>query len=119
MEGEGSYTYARTKDVYSGSWVAGVKHGHGCYEYGSNKSKLNGIWEGGQITSGEWFLSGAAIFKGQFKNGRPYGPGEFVFSSGIEQKGEYLVLKSGTEEEGEGESREPTWAGASVHSTVA
>ena len=45
MEGEGSYTYAKSKDIYSGSWKAGKKHGKGTYEYAKDKSMLTGDWK--------------------------------------------------------------------------
>lgn len=118
MDGEGTYTYSKTKDVYSGTWVQGVKSGSGCYEYGKDKSKLNGTWDSGSFVSGEWLLEGAGVYKGGFANGKPAGPGSFFFSSGVAQSGEYVVKEP---EEGEEDAppADPIWSGASVYSTVA
>jgi hypothetical protein len=117
MHGEGTYTYAKTKDVYSGAWDMGIKNGNGCYEYGGDKSKLNGVWEKGSFVSGEWELDGAGVYKGGFANGKPSGPGQFTFSSGVVQSGEYVVPKLGEDEDAP--RPDPTWSGTSIYSTVA
>jgi len=119
FEGEGSYTYAKTKDVYSGAWVAGVKSGNGCYEYGEDKSKLNGLWDAGAFASGEWILEGAGVFSGAFANGKPSGPGTFTFASGVQQDGEYVIPPLGEDEDPEGPRPDPVWVGNAVFSTVA
>jgi hypothetical protein len=116
MEGEGTYTYAKTKDIYSGAWEAGVKSGKGVYEYGEDKSKMSGTWENGVFVAGDWVLDGCATYKGSFANGKPSGQGSFEFVSGIKQSGEYVVKAV---DEGEEPSEEPpTWSGAPVFSTV-
>jgi hypothetical protein len=117
MEGEGTYMYAKTKDIYSGAWVAGLKHGTGCYEYGETKSQLNGSWESGAFVSGEWVLSGAGIFQGGFQGGKPSGPGQFVFASGVTQSGDYSKRQAVEDEDAS--LIEPTWSGTQVYSTVA
>ena len=101
MHGEGSYTYKKTGDIYSGSWVENLKHGEGRYEFGSDSSILVGTWERGQITIGVWELKQYANYVGEFKLGRPYGPGKFVFENGIVQEGSYV------EEKGEEDEPEP------------
>ena len=119
MEGEGTYSYAKTKDVYSGSWVVGLKSGTGCYEYGGDKSKLNGTWDNGSYISGEWILDGAGVYKGGFQGGKPAGPGSFSFTSGVSQSGEYVVKPAGEDEDPDAPPADPTWSGSSVYSTVA
>jgi hypothetical protein len=119
MEGEGTYTYSKSTDIYSGQWVAGLKHGKGTYEFGSDSSFMAGEWVNGQITVGQWVLKGAAVYDGAFKLGRPIGPGKFSFEGGLVQSGTYTeVKKSGEEEEepAEGEVRLPNvaWVGTSI-----
>lgn len=81
---------------------------------------LVGDWENGQITSGSWELKNAGIYEGQFKVGRPYGPGKYTFASGLVQTGEY-VEKKPTEDEPEPEVEEGklvppnvSWKGTSI-----
>lgn len=119
MEGEGTYTYSKSNDIYSGKWLAGFKHGTGTYEFGGDSSFMTGEWVGGQITSGQWVLKGAAVFDGEFKQGRPFGAGKFSFESGLVQTGTYSETKKAGEEEeepAEGEVRLPNvaWVGKSI-----
>merc|ERR1711988_147965 len=119
IEGQGTYTYAKTKDVYSGPWENGKKHGTGCYEFGKDRSKLNGIWENGEYASGEWIFDGAGKYTGTFKGGKPIGEGSFEFPSGIKLDGEYVVPKTEGEEDGEEDSNvTPSWVGKPVYSTA-
>lgn len=39
--GEGVFTYKKTKDIYSGSWRNGKKHGKGTYIFDATKMKVN------------------------------------------------------------------------------
>ena len=119
MEGEGTYTYAKTKDVYSGSWVAGVKSGNGCYEYGGDQSKLNGTWDNGTFVSGEWILEGACVYKGSFANGAPTGPGSYTFASGVTQTGEYVAKPVSEDDDPDAPPAPPVWSGSEVYATVA
>lgn len=118
MNGEGSYTYKKTGDIYSGSWKDNKKHGLGRYEYAKDKSMLVGQWEEGQLVSGSWELKGAGVYDGQFKLGRPFGAGKFSFASGLTQQGEYVKIKSPDEEEpAEGEAPKTInveWSGKSI-----
>ena len=117
MQGEGSYTYKKTGDIYSGSWFAGKKHGEGRYEFGSDSSILVGSWEMGQITQGTWQLKKYANYIGNFKLGRPYGPGKFIFSNGIVQEGSYIEKKSEDDEPEDEENPRPPnvfWKGQSI-----
>jgi hypothetical protein len=119
IEGEGTYTYVKTKDVYSGSWLAGVKSGNGCYEYGGDQSKLNGAWDKGNFVSGEWIMEGAAVYKGSFVNGAPTGPGSFCFASGATQAGEYVSKPVSEDDDPTDAPRAPpVWSGNAVFSTV-
>ena len=122
MQGDGTYTYKKTGDIYFGSWYAGKKHGAGKYQFGANSS-MEGDWENGQILAGTWSLANAAIYTGSFKLGRPYGAGSFYFvESGLTQKGSYVDNKpaEGDEDEedsAEGDSRRPPnveWKGQSL-----
>ena len=118
MEGEGTYTYKKTSDIYSGAWVANKKHGFGRYEYGADQSIMVGNWVDGQIVNGAWELNGAGKFEGDFKLGRPFGPGKFSFTSGLEQSGSFVEQKLPDEEEpAEGEPPKPpnvAWIGNSI-----
>lgn len=121
MHGQGTYTYKKTGDIYSGKWVANVKHGFGQYEFQADNSVFEGDWENGQLTRGKWVLQGAAVYEGEFKLGRPFGEGKFTFESGLVQKGSYVVKKAveGEEEEApaEGEAPRPpnvVWKGDSI-----
>lgn len=122
MQGDGTYTYKKTGDIYFGSWYAGKKHGAGKYQFGADGC-MEGDWENGQILSGTWSLANAAIYTGEFKLGRPYGAGKFNFlQSGLTQKGSYVdsKLAEGEDEEdelAEGESPKPPnveWKGQSL-----
>jgi hypothetical protein len=121
MQGEGTYTYKKTNDIYSGSWVAGKKSGAGRYEYGADSSMLVGTWENGTIVTGAWELKGAGVYEGDFKLGRPFGAGNFSFACGLTQTGSFVAKKlpEGEEEEpvGEGEAPRPPnveWKGNSI-----
>jgi hypothetical protein len=119
MQGEGTYTYKASGDIYSGSWLANLKHGNGTYEFGKDSSLFVGTWEKGQITTGKWILQGAAVYEGNFKLGRPVGNGTFTFASGLVQNGSFEVQKAaeGEEEPVEGEAPKPqnvAWKGDSI-----
>jgi hypothetical protein len=118
MQGEGTYTYKKSGDIYSGGFLADKKHGQGTYEFGADSSLMTGEWESGQIKTGKWVLKGAAVYTGEFKLGRPFGPGAFSFESGLEQTGAYAEKKKTEEDEepAEGEVRPPNvnWVGESI-----
>lgn len=118
MQGEGTYTYKKANDIYSGSWLADKKHGQGTYEFGADSSVITGEWVNGQVASGKWVLKGAAVYEGEFKLGRPFGPGKFSFESGLVQTGAYTEKKKTEEDEepAEGEVRPPnvSWVGESI-----
>jgi hypothetical protein len=121
MQGEGTYTYKKANDIYSGTWLANKKHGEGTYEYGNDKSILIGTWENGFISSGKWVLKDAAVYDGNFKVNRPFGPGKFSFESGLVQTGSYVEQKLSEEDEAaagdeEGVLKPPNvaWKGDSI-----
>ena len=118
MHGEGSYEYKSTGDIYSGTWDNNKKAGKGTYEFKSDNSILCGTWVDGQITNGEWRLKGCAVYEGEFKGGRPYGPGSFNFESKLKQKGSFEEIKGeGDEEPAEDEGpKVPNvfWKGESI-----
>ena len=93
MQGEGTYTYSKSSDIYSGTFFNDKKHGKGTYEFGIDSSFMTGEWVDGQITKGQWVLKGSAVYDGDFKLGRPYGAGKFTFESGLSQSGSYIEKK--------------------------
>lgn len=119
MEGEGTYTYAKTKDIYSGTWVNNKKQGEGCYEYGEDSSKLQGTWENGSFVSGDWLLEGAGSYSGKFQSGKPVGPGTFKYANGITQDGEYVAPPAGEDDDEDAPAGDPKWNGKPVYSSVA
>jgi hypothetical protein len=120
MQGEGTYTYKKAGDIYSGGWFADKKHGQGTYEFGADSSYITGTWENGQVTTGKWVMKGAAVYEGEFKLGRPVGRGVFTFESGLVQEGSYNEKKRGEDEEPaeaeEGEVLPPnvSWVGEPI-----
>ena len=116
MDGEGTYKYFKTDDIYSGTFVEGLKNGDGCYVYGADLSKFEGTWDKGVFVTGKWVLKGAGVYTGDFQNGKPAGPGSFAFANGITQGGEYEVKVAAEDEEAPPE--DPVWKGAPVFSSV-
>ena len=119
MQGEGTYTYKASGDIYSGSWLADKKSGTGTYEFGKDSSMMTGTWELGQIVTGKWVLKGAAEYEGGFKMGRPFGPGKFAFASGLTQEGSFdqAKLPEGEDAPAEDEAPRPpvtSWVGKSI-----
>mmetsp|Transcript_468 Transcript_468/g.655 ORF Transcript_468/g.655 Transcript_468/m.655 type:complete len:239 (-) Transcript_468:102-818(-) len=76
--GEGVYKYANG-DVYKGSWDGDLKTGQGSYFFKDSKSTFMGDWKNGKFASGEWILKDGTIFKGKFKNNKPW-KGTFIFA---------------------------------------
>lgn len=122
MHGIGSYEY-KNGDTYSGSWVDDKKSGQGTYLFSSpDNSEFVGTWENGEILSGTWILhnndkTNYAEYTGNFKMGRPYGEGKFVYKNGITQSGKYEESKVSGEEEIEVDATKPPnvkWNGNSI-----
>jgi len=79
MHGEGTYVYASSNDIYSGSWSDGKRHGQGVYEFSKDKSVLKGYWNKlGDIEEGEWIMTHDIIYSGKFHHGKPMGKGKFT-----------------------------------------
>jgi hypothetical protein len=119
MQGEGTYTYKKTGDIYSGSWFAGKKHGKGRYQFAADSSLMEGTWENGQVLSGSWVLKDCATYSGEFKLGRPFGAGKFEFNtSGLTHTGSFTEVKTEDDEEpAEGDPPKPpnvAWKGDSL-----
>ena len=118
IQGDGTYTYKGTGDIYSGGWVDGKKQGQGVYEFSKDSSMMSGTWEAGTLVTGSWIYKGAGQYDGGFKVGRPFGPGKFSFTSGLEQSGTYAEKPKGEDEEepAEGEVVAPNveWKGESI-----
>jgi hypothetical protein len=117
INGEGSYIYKKSGDIYSGSWKDGKKHGEGRYEFQADKSMMVGIWNNGEFKSGKWEFKGAGHYEGTFKLGRPYGQGKYTFVSGLSQLGSYDEIKASAEEEETEENVAPpnvVWRGQSI-----
>jgi len=79
MHGEGTYVYASSNDIYSGSWSYGKRHEQGVYEFSKDKSVLKGYWNKlGDIEEGEWIMTHDIIYSGKFHHGKPIGKGTFT-----------------------------------------
>ena len=66
------FTYLN-KDVFSGWYKYGKKHGKGTYIYNDSGMRLQGEWQEANIVSGEWVFPNGKIYKGSFKNNKPEG----------------------------------------------
>jgi 1-phosphatidylinositol-4-phosphate 5-kinase len=118
MHGQGSYVFKKTNDIYSGSWSNDKRHGDGQYQFGADGSIFVGRWENGQLNNGVWELKGTGKYTGSFTLGRPVGEGRFEFNTGINQDGEYVIVKNPDDEEpAEGEPPKApnvAWKGRSI-----
>merc|ERR1719502_1090643 len=112
MNGEGTYIYKATGDIFTGTFVDGVKVGSGAYQFGADSSVMKGNWVEGSITEGTWEFKDGSVYKGVFKNGKPYQNGTFTLPNGTTQKGEYVWTVA--DEEDEEAPPVITWKGASV-----
>ena len=81
--------YLKTKDLYSGSWKNGLKHGKGTFIFYDTKMKLVGDWFNGQIIKGKWIFANGTYFEGKFENNYPKGEGIWHFINGNVIKGEF------------------------------
>jgi radial spoke head protein 1 len=80
------------KDVYSGSWLAGRKHGQGTYVFNATSMKYVGEWFEGKFLSGKWVYPNGTSFEGQFQNNKPKGAGVWHFANGNSLEGTYDQL---------------------------
>jgi len=94
---DGTFTYAN-KDVYTGQWRAGKKHGAGTYCYAGDGTKLVGTWEAGKMSSGKWVFPNGTFYTGKFRYNKPFGKGVWVLPSGNQLAGIYNQREKPSEE---------------------
>jgi len=58
-----------------------------------NDSMFDGEWLNGNITSGKWTYKDGTTFTGPFMEGFPCGQGEYKYTSGNKQKGEFIRVQ--------------------------
>lgn len=85
------------KDVYSGQWVNGKKHGQGTYVFNATAMKYVGEWFEGKFISGRWLYPNGTYFEGQFQNNKPKGAGEWHFCNENCEKGWYEQMITTTD----------------------
>ena len=102
MHGDGTYTYATSKDIYSGSWSEGKRHGQGIYEFSKDKSVLKGNWKLGEFEEGEWImtdvLTDRIIYSGKFRHGKPIGEGKFSIGQTSSVSGTFIEIPASDEQ---------------------
>ena len=57
------YIYAN-KDVYSGGWANGKKHGTGTYVFNATSMKYVGEWFQGKFLKGKWVYPNGTCYDG-------------------------------------------------------
>ena len=78
------FTYLN-KDIYSGNWKNGKKHGKGTYVYYDTQSRVfklfqyTGEFYEGKIIEGKWILSNKTTYEGHFKHNQPNGAGKYNY----------------------------------------
>lgn len=82
------YIYAN-KDVYSGKWLKGKKHGAGTYVFNATGMKYIGEWFENKFLSGKWTYPNGTYFEGQFQNNKPKGAGTWNFHNKNTLNGKY------------------------------
>ncbi|XP_069564858.1 radial spoke head 1 homolog isoform X1 [Brachyistius frenatus] len=87
-QGHGIYSYPNN-DTYDGEWLGSMRHGQGVYHHHQTGSKQKGAWVNGKMESAGEYIHSNHIYKGNFVNNNPNGPGKYVFDIGCEQHGEY------------------------------
>ncbi|XP_031956948.1 radial spoke head 1 homolog isoform X1 [Corvus kubaryi] len=115
-QGYGEYLYANG-DTYTGEWADNKRHGQGTYVYKDTGSKYVGAWVNGIQEGPAELIHLNHRFKGRFLNGKPLGPGKFIFDMGCEQHGEYIEPEQEKEEEEEDEPPlpvEPKWKASEI-----
>ena len=81
------------KDVYSGSWRDGKKHGQGTYVFFQTGMKYVGKWGAGQMASGVWKYPNGTNYEGSFDQNKPKGKGKWNFQNGNVVEGEYTQTR--------------------------
>ena len=64
------------KDIYSGNWLKGKKHGQGTYVFNATGMKYVGNWVENRFVSGKWTYPNGSYFEGEFQNNKPRGKRE-------------------------------------------
>jgi radial spoke head protein 1 len=52
------------KDIYSGLWLDGKKHGEGTYVFNATGMKYIGSWIENRFVSGKWAYPNGSYFEG-------------------------------------------------------
>lgn len=92
MHGDGTYVYAFSNDIYSGSWSEGKRHGQGLYEFSKDKSVLKGTWKLGEFEEGDWVMTNHITYSGKFRNGKPIGTGKFAIGHASSVSGKHMTV---------------------------
>ena len=80
------------KDIYSGQWKNGKKHGQGTYVFNATGMKYVGEWVENRFLSGKWLYPNGTYFEGAFQNNKPKGRGKWVLANGNTVDGDYDQL---------------------------
>mmetsp|Transcript_16450 Transcript_16450/g.14138 ORF Transcript_16450/g.14138 Transcript_16450/m.14138 type:complete len:129 (-) Transcript_16450:172-558(-) len=92
------FTYPN-KDIYSGWWKYGKKHGKGTYVFFDTKMRLVGEWSEGNMVNGKWIFPNGVEYHGDFKKNKPNGQGTWKFKNGNSLTGTYTQHEADPEEE--------------------
>merc|ERR1712141_491337 len=115
--GYGTYHYVNG-DTYEGDWVDNNKEGQGMYTYAETGTKYLCRWIGGKLEGPGEFVTQNYRYVGNYKKNLPTGSGRFLFDSGSEQSGEYIIKEEVKEAEMEGEEalviERPVWVASSI-----
>ena len=77
------------KDIYSGNWLKGKKHGQGTYVFNATGMKYIGEWVENRFVKGRWTYPNGSYFEGEFQNNKPRGKGKWVLCNGNIVEGDY------------------------------
>lgn len=80
------------KDIFSGNWLNGKKHGQGTYVFNATGMKYIGEWVENRFLSGKWAYPNGTYFEGNFQNNKPKGKGRWVLANGNVVEGKYEQL---------------------------
>lgn len=120
FHGDGTYLHAGG-DAYSGAWARGTKQGEGTFLVGADGSQLTGTWMRGALVAGKWVWADGTVWLGTFRDSRPLGRGLFVFPSGLQQEGEYVMApapEGGEPDAAAAEAAVPVWRGGRLEAAT-
>lgn len=86
------------KDIYSGNWKSGKKHGQGTYVFNATGMKYVGEWVENRFLKGQWLYPNGTYFEGNFQNNKPKGMGRWVLANGNTVEGHYDQIIVPTDE---------------------